>query len=83
MWVEWYYLLIVNAVVGILLLEHTLRSVAGLFNISEEDNKKYAPFARLDIQNLCRWKLYPFAMTILPAKFFGALLMIVIQSFAA
>ena len=60
-----WWLLAINAIAGILIIELELKKCKPLMNIDEERDSKIPPFRRLDTHNWKRWRFYPGAMTIM------------------
>ena len=63
--------MIVNAVLGIALLEFCFHKTRKLFDGNEERDKKYPAFRRHDLQYWKRWRLYPLAATLLIPRIIG------------
>jgi len=66
----WTYLLIANALFGILCLEFAFSKTKRHRVADEERDKNYPAFRRHDAPKWSRLKMYPLAMTLLPIRFF-------------
>ena len=61
-------LVIVNSLVGLLMFEWAWKKMKPFYNVNEERDSKQPSFRRYDAKNWKKWKFYPGALTILPAK---------------
>jgi hypothetical protein len=60
-----FYLVIINAILGILQLEFILKKMDRYTDGNEARDEKFPAWRRRDAQNFTRAKLYPGAMTVL------------------
>ena len=59
---------VVQAVIGILLVEYSFKSSKRALSAPEEFWNEFPSYRRLDLQNWARWKFYPGAVTVLIPK---------------
>ena len=61
----WKILIVINAVLGVFLLEWSWKKFHRHRNPNKELNEMYPAFRRNDAEKWQKWKLYPGAMTVL------------------
>jgi hypothetical protein len=64
------YVIVLNAILGIVLLEWAWVSTANLRVVDEDRDSKYPSRRRSDVNYVQKWKLYPGAVTFLFPRVF-------------
>lgn len=65
---SWAWAVLVYCGIGVFLLEKAWSATSKLRAVDHERDQKYPAFSRTDIYKLQKWKLYPAALTVLPAR---------------
>lgn len=64
------WLVLLYMLIGLLLFEWAYRRVRRIRMRVEEADRCFPAWRRVDVQNWSRWKFYPAAVTLLPARLF-------------
>lgn len=70
----WLTLLVINAIIGLALFEFAWASTKRHRNQDEARDSRFPAWRRNDVKNWSKLKLYPAALTIMPAKLLGFVL---------
>jgi hypothetical protein len=74
--------IIANALLGIVLFEYAMKETKMVRKVVEERDSLFPAWRRLDTDKISRWRMYPFAMTIMPVRIlltvFGLVLLFIV-----
>jgi hypothetical protein len=63
---------------GVGMLEWAWIKMKPLREVNEDRDGKYPAYRRYDVDKWAKWKFYPGAITLLPFKFFGTIILLII-----